>query len=98
MSDQTEDPFINENQQIIREYLMGQFRGFELTDTPNHPLSHMFIVTKSSEERYRLKVTWTQISDRSNTPAKMKRLLVTHDVAGRMRATSQGGYFAWGHH
>jgi hypothetical protein len=58
----------------------------------------MFTVTKSSEERYKLKVAWPQISDRSNTPAKIKQLLVTNDVASRMRATSQGEYFAWGNH
>ena len=89
---------VQENQQVIREYLFGQFKGFELTDTPDRPLSHMFTVTKSSEERYKLKVAWPQISDSSNTPAKIKQLLVTRDIAGRMRATSQGEYFAWGNH
>jgi hypothetical protein len=89
---------VQENQEVIREYLIGQFKGFELTDTPDRPLSHMFTVTKSPEERYKLKVAWPQISDRSSTPAKIKQLLVTNDVAGRMRATSQGEYFAWGKH
>ena len=89
---------VQQNQQVIREYLIGQFKGFELTDTSDRPLSHMFTVTKSSEERYKLKVAWPQISDRSNTPEKIKQLLVTNDVAGRMRASSQGEYFAWGNH
>jgi hypothetical protein len=96
MRKETEDAFVTENQEVIRDYLIGQFRGFELTDTPNPPLSHMFIVTRSSEERYRVKITWPQISNSSNTPAKIKQLLVAHDVAGRMRAQSQGEYFAWG--
>jgi hypothetical protein len=98
MSKETEDAFVKENQEVIRDYLIGQFRGFELTDTPNHPLSHMFIVTRSSEERYRVKVTWPQISDSSNTPARIEQLLIAHDVAGRMRGKSQGEYFAWGNY
>ena len=96
MSKATEDAFVEENQQVIRDYLIGKFKGFEVTDTPNPPLSHMFIVTKSSEEQYRVQVTWPQISDSGNTPAMMKQLLVAHDVAGRMRGKSQGEYFAWG--
>jgi hypothetical protein len=98
MSKETEDTFVKENQQVIRDYLIGKFKGFEVTDLPNPPLSHMFIVTKSSEEQYRVKVAWLQISDRSNTPAKIKQLLVAHDVAGRMRGKSQGEYFAWGNY
>jgi hypothetical protein len=56
----------------------------------------MFIVTRSAEERYRVKVTWSQISDNNNTPARIEQLLIAHDVAGRMRGKSQGEYFAWG--
>jgi len=89
---------VEQNQEVIREYLIGQFKGFELTDTPDRPLSHTFTVTKSPEERYKLKVTWPQISDRSNTAERIKQLLVTNNVAARMRATSQGEYFAWGKH
>ena len=89
---------VEQNQEVIREYLIGEFKGFELTDTPDRPLSHTFTVTKSSEERYKLKVAWPQISGRSNTPQSIKQLLVINNVAARMRATSQGEYFAWGKH
>jgi len=98
MSKETEDAFVKENQQVIRDYLIGQFKGFEVTDTPNPPLSHMFIVTRSSDERYSVKVRWPQISDSRTTPAMMKQLLFAHDVAGRMRGKSQGEYFAWGNY
>jgi len=98
MHKETEDAFVKENQQAIRDYLNEKFKGFDVTDTPNPPLSHMFIVTRSSEERYSVKVTWPQISDKNNTPAKMKQLLVAHDVAGRMRGKSQGEHFIWGHY
>jgi hypothetical protein len=41
-------------------------------------------------------VAWPQLSDRSNTPEKTKQRLVIDDVAGRMKAKSQGEYFSWG--
>ncbi|HXC67241.1 MAG TPA: hypothetical protein VN638_07465 [Nitrospiraceae bacterium] len=89
---------VEKNQEVIREYLIGQFKGFELTDTPDRPNSHTFIVTKSSDERYKLKVSWRQLSDESNTPERTKDRLVTDDVAGRMKGKSQGEYFSWGKH
>lgn len=82
--------------EVIREYLIGQFKGFEVTDTTNRPLSHTFTATKSSDERYQVKVSWRQLSDDSNTPEETKQRLITDDVAGRMRGTSQGEYFSWG--
>jgi hypothetical protein len=96
MGKETKQTFIEESQQVIRDYLISQFKGFEVTDTPNPPLSHTFIVTRSADEQYRVKVAWRQIADSNNTPAKLKRLLIGHDVAGRMRGKSQGEYFAWG--
>ena len=82
--------------EVIREYLIGQFKGFELTDTPDRPISHTFTVTKSSDERYQLKVSWPQLSDQSNTSEWTKQRLVIGDVAGRMKGKSQGEYFSWG--
>jgi hypothetical protein len=89
---------IEANLEVIREYLISQFKGFEVTDTTNRPLSHTFTATKSSDERYQVKVSWPQLSDRSNTPERTKQRLVTDDVAGRMKGTSQGEYFSWGKH
>jgi hypothetical protein len=87
---------IEANLEVIRVYLIGQFKGFELTDTPNHPRSHIFTATKSADERYQVKVSWAQLSDISNTPERTKKRLVTDDVAGRMKGKSQGEYFSWG--
>jgi hypothetical protein len=87
---------IEANLEVIREYLIGQFKGFELTDTPDRPISHTFTVTKSSDERYQLKVSWPQLSDQSNTSEWTKERLVIGDVAGRMKGKSQGEYFSWG--
>jgi hypothetical protein len=98
LSKESEDAFIKENQYVIRDYLIGEFKGFEVAETPNPPLSHTFTVTRSADERYCVKVAWSQISDRSNTPEKIQQLLAAHDVAGRMRGKSQGEYFAWGYY
>ena len=89
---------IESNLEVIREYLIGQFKGFELTDTPDRPISHTFTVTKSSDERYQLKVSWPQLSDQNNTSDWTKQRLVIGDVAGRMKGKSQGEYFSWGKH
>jgi len=87
---------IQANLEVIREYLIGQFKGFEVTDTPDRPRSHTFTATKSSEEQYQLKVSWPHLSDNTNTPKRTKQRLVTDDVAGRMRGKSQGESFWWG--
>jgi hypothetical protein len=43
--------------EVIRLYLLGQFKGFELTDTSNYLVSYTFTTTKSSDERYQVKVS-----------------------------------------
>jgi hypothetical protein len=96
MSNEDEEARIQANVEVIQVYLIGQFKGFELTDMPDRPISHTFTVTKSSEERYKLKVAWPQLSEKSNTPERTKQRLVTDDVVGRMKGKSQGEYFLWG--
>jgi hypothetical protein len=93
-----EEARIQANVEVIQGYLLGQFKGFELTDTQERPIWHTFTATKSADEQYRLKVSWPQLSDNSNTPERTKRRLVTDDVAGRMKGKSQGEYFVWGKH
>ena len=58
---------IEANLEVIRVYLIGQFKGFELTDTSNYPVSHTFTATKSADERYQVKVSWPQLSGIGNT-------------------------------
>ena len=98
MSNEDEATRIKQNLEVIREYLIGKFKGFELTEKRDVPLSYTFTVTKSSDERYQLKASWPQLSDQSNTPERTKQRLVTDDVAGRMKGKSQGEYFSWGKH
>jgi hypothetical protein len=93
-----DDPHVEANLEVIREYLRSQFKGFELIEKRDAPLSYTFTVTKSSDEEYKLKVSWPQLSDQSNTPEMTNQRLVTDDVAGRMKGKSQGEYFPWGKH
>ena len=90
------DPQIEANVEVIREYLRSQFKGFEVTDKLEGLFRHLFTVTKSSDERYQLKVSRSQLSDHGNSPERTKQRLVTDDVAGRMKGKSQGEYFSWG--
>lgn len=96
-NEEEEETHVQLNQQVIRDYLLGQFVGCQLTqDLPDRPLFHWFTVTHSkSAAQYRLKVAWPQLSDRDNTPEKNKRRLVMEDVAKQMRA-AKGQYLTWG--
>jgi hypothetical protein len=87
---------IEANLEAIQEYLCSEFKGFEITEKRDRPLSYTFTVTRSTDERYQLKVSWPQLSDQSNTPEKTKQRLVIDDVAGRMKGKSQGECFSWG--
>ena len=89
---------VEANVEVIREYLISEFKGFEVTEKKDVSLSYMFTVTKSADERYQLKIFWAQLADKSNTPERTKKRLVTDDVAGRMKGKSQGEYFLWGKH
>ena len=62
------NPRVEANVEIIREYLSVEFKGFEVTEKKDVPDSVMFTVTKSAEERYQLKIYWAQLSDKSNSP------------------------------
>ena len=96
MSKEGEKAHIQANVEVIREYLCSEFKGFELTDKCEGSFRHVFTVTKSSDERYQVKVSSPQLSDQSNTPDRTNQRLVTDDVAGRMRGKSQGESFWWG--
>jgi hypothetical protein len=90
------DPRVEANVEVIREYLCVEFKGFEVTEKKDVPVSYTFTVTKSADERYQLKIYWAQLSDKNNTPERTKKSLVTDDVVGRMKGKSQGEYFLWG--
>jgi hypothetical protein len=93
-----DDPHVQANMEVIREYLCSQFKGFGLTEKPDAPLSYTFTMTRSSDEEYKLKVYWSQLADQSHTAERTQQRLVADDVAGRMRGKSQGEYFTWRWH
>jgi len=96
MSNEAGTGHTEENVAIIRAYLQDFFQGFELNEQRDYPLSYTFTVTRSNPPtQYKLKVSWPKISDRTNQPDKIKRLLSADDVATRMRA-AQGEYCLWG--
>jgi|SRR6185295_1902034 hypothetical protein len=98
MSKEDEESHIEANVKVIQGYLLSQFKGFEIIDREDLAISYTFTVSKSPDERYLLKVSWTQLSDRTNTPERTKQRLVTDDVAGRMKGKFQGESFWWGKH
>jgi hypothetical protein len=96
MSNEAEREHKEENVAIIRAYLQGEFKGFDISEQPDYPLSYTFTVTKlKPPTQYKLKMSWPRISDGDYTPAKIKRLLINDDVAARMKA-ARGEYFSWG--
>src|SRR5215208_6153852 len=87
-----DDPHVQANMEVIREYLCRQFKGFGLTEKPNARLSYTFTMTRSSDEEYKLKVYSSQRSDRRHSPERIQNRLVVDGVAGRMRGKYQGEY------
>jgi hypothetical protein len=93
-----DDPHVEANLGVIREYLGSQFKGFELTqDRQADSLYHWFTMTnEKSGAQYTLRVICLKLSDRDNTPENIKRKLGIDNVAEKMRTTKQGDYFSWG--
>ncbi len=87
---------IEANLEVVREYLVGQFKGFDIVERQDRPLAYSFTVTRSSDERYQVKVWEPQLSDIGHTPERTKRRLITDDVAGRMKGSVSGGIFLVG--
>jgi hypothetical protein len=50
------DPHVEANLEVIREYLRGEFKGFEVADKLDGVIRHVYTVTKSSDERYQMKM------------------------------------------
>ena len=47
-----DDSHVKANVEVIREYLTSEFKGFEVTEKKDVPVSYMFTVMKSADERY----------------------------------------------
>lgn len=97
VSKEDEEARINENLEVIRSYLSVQFNGLSRTrDKSDGSLHHLFTMTDTkSGTQYTLRVTCLKLSDRNNTPEKIRRQLEGDNVAEKMR-TGEKGRFSWG--
>ena len=97
MKNEDEEKRIQDNIQIIREYLLDQFKEFELTDGSDGHFGHWFTVSNLSTYRqHRVKVSGPRLADASNTPKRSRRQLALDDVAGRMRDPKNEVHFSLG--
>lgn len=81
----TEQQLIKKNLAVIRGYLKIRFPGCVITEESDPSTYHTFIVTNEKvHKRYKLKVSWFRLSDRSNTQEKTRAELDHMDVAGCM--------------
>ena len=95
MTDPAEHKRIEENLAVIHAYLKSKFPNYNIKEKSAPSTYHMFIVTSVElYESHMLKVMWSRLSDRSNTPAKIQAALDMDDVAGQM-IQAGGNYFQW---
>jgi hypothetical protein len=87
---------IQHNLKIVREHLLREFTGFNITeDTSDAPICHRFTLTDPmTYQQYRLKVGWRRLSDKTSTPERTLNSLVHGDVAYKMRK-AKGNYLYW---
>jgi len=91
----TEQQLIKKNLAVIRGYLKIRFPGCVITEESDPSTYHMFIVTNEKlHKRYKLKVSWLRLSDRSNTQEKTRAELDRIDAAGCMIQAGDG-WFDW---
>lgn len=80
-----EDRRIADNLATIRHYIKSKFPGYTLTEHPVPNLYHTFTVTNLKLHRsYGLKVSWSRLSDRRNTPERTRLALNSGFVASSM--------------
>jgi hypothetical protein len=87
---------IQHNLKIIREHLLREFPGFNMTeDTSDPPICHRFTMTNlTTYQQYKLKVGWRRLSDKTSTSERTLSSLVHGDVAHKMRRL-KGDYLYW---
>ncbi len=98
VSNEDEEARVKENLEVIRNYLSVRFKGLDCTkDKSDDSFYHWFTMTDTkSGTQYTLKVICLKLSDRDNTPEKIKRQLDIDNVAEKMRTTKKGDHFSWG--
>jgi hypothetical protein len=86
---------VDENIKPIRSYLQREFSGYEITTDITYPRMYHLITLSNSEkvETYKLKIGWTRLSNRSNTPETITVALLREGVADKLRDCAE--FFWW---
>lgn len=86
------DKWIEGNLMTIRAYLNSKFPGYTVTEHAFPTHYHQFTVTnRELQRKYGLKVDWSRLSDRRNTPQRLWSSLISGFVASAMvRAGEEG--------
>ena len=86
---------IEANLATIRHYIKSKFPGYTLSEHAVPNLYHEFTVTNVKLRKcYGLKVVWSRLSDRRNTPERTRLSLNSGFVAsGMVRAGDT--YYSW---
>jgi hypothetical protein len=86
---------IEKNLSVIRHYLKCKFPGCDITEQSIPSRYQEFIVSYGTPfQSHKLKVDWSQLSQRKNTPERMLFLLHSNYVADWMvRAGHE--YYSW---
>ena len=80
---------------IIRNYLKRKFPGYTITERSFPNLYHRFTVTNAQlHKSYGLKVDWSRLSDRKNTPARTRSSLNRGYVASGMVHAGHA-FYSW---
>ncbi|MDK2744062.1 MAG: hypothetical protein NDI90_14215 [Nitrospira sp. BO4] len=85
---------IKDNLAVIRLYLTSKFPDHTITEAAVPSLYHKFTVTNHTQyTRYKLKVSWPRLSDRSNTPEHTRSALDSGNVASGMMQIGDNDYY-----
>jgi len=79
----------------IRNYIKSKFPGYTLTEHSVTSLYHEFTVTNEKlHKRYTLKVNWSRLSNRRNTPERTWASLTSGFVASSM-VRADHAFYSW---
>lgn len=95
MAESDEHRWIETKLTTIRTYLTNRFPGYTVTERAFPNLYHTFTVTNMElHKSYGLKVDWSKLYDRRNTPDRIWTSLTSGFVAsGMVRADDK--YYSW---
>lgn len=86
---------IARNLLTIRDYLKRKFPGYGITEQSVHGLYHSFtVMNEDRRKNYRLKVPWSRLAGRRNTPGRIRLSLDRGLVASEM-VRAGNDHYSW---